>query len=427
MPKHQTSTRSSIKERTGIDRLYKRVGKLKVSWYYQHPDNTSETLASAPLGDRKAIADAERSATRKALDIPQGVGVAGSVAEMIERFRDEVAPTHYRDQSKDGLAVRTGTYANLVKFFGAMRPMGLKTLHGYQFLEARAKAGAPAKANKELSLMSTICHYAVRWGLIEANPFTDMMQNRIEKKVRTIYRGQVVRFYLWSCRQTPGYQVMGCAGMFTYLTGFRAAEVRPFHIAGLGKDGVRVVSAKRKMGEDEVTKLRDWSPRLRTVVARAKEAHTASRMYLFANAKGQPYTKSGWGVAVGGRDVRLDRIFRQRGGGRAGGETGMGGPLPGSAQVRRSDGAVRGIQDHRAPGVLLPVRCAAGGDYYEAAEPERGRLRLRRARESGDHAPALRPAHGATCQGHGMNSLGTTTEFVICEPFRCVVLQILCA
>lgn len=295
MPKRQTSTPSSRKERTGIDRLYKRVGKLKVSWYYQHPDGTSETVGSAPLGDRKAIADAERSAKRKALDIQQGVVMAGSVAEMIERFRDEIAPTHYRDQSKDGLAVRAGTYANLTKFFGAMRPAALKTVHGYQYLDARAKAGAPAKANKELSLMSTICHYAVRWGLLDANPFTDMMQNRTEKKVRTIYRSQIVRFYLWSRRQAAGYRVMGCAGMFTYLTGFRAAEVRPFHVAGLGKEGVRVVSAKRKMGENEVTKLREWSPRLRAVVKRAQQAHSTSRMYLFANAKGTPYTKSGWG------------------------------------------------------------------------------------------------------------------------------------
>lgn len=286
---------SGRKERTGIDRLYKRVGKRKVSWYYQHPDNKSETLASATLGDRKAISHAERTAKRKALDIQQGVVVAGSVKQMIERFRDEVAPVHYRDQSKDGLAVRAGTYANLTKFFGAMRPIALKTQHGYQYLDARAKASAPAKANKELSLMSTICHFAVRWGLIEANPFREMILNRTEKKVRTIYRRQVVRFYLWARRQTSGYQIMGCAGMFTYLTGFRAAEVRPFHLAGLSKEGVRVVSAKRKMGDDEVTKLREWSPRLRTVVARAKHAHSASRMFLFANAKGQPYTKSGWG------------------------------------------------------------------------------------------------------------------------------------
>lgn len=295
MPKLRTSTPSVPKERTGIDRLYKRVGKRKISWYYQYPDNTSDTFATAPLGDRKAIADAERSAKRKALDIQQGMIVAGSVTEMIERFRDEVAPERYRDQSKDGLAVRASAYGNLKKFFGAMRPRALKTQHGYQYLDARAEAGAPAKANKELSLMSTICHFAIRWGLIEANPFTDMIQNRIERNVRTIDRSQIVLFYRWTRRQTSAYQVMGCAGMFTYLTGFRAAEVRPFHMAGLCKEGVRVVNAKRKKGEDEVTKLREWSPRLRRVVARANQAYTAGRLFLFANAKGQPYTKSGWG------------------------------------------------------------------------------------------------------------------------------------
>jgi site-specific recombinase XerD len=306
MPKHRTSTPSSSKERTGIDRLYKRVGKRKISWYYQHPDNTSETLATATPGDRKAIADAERIAKRKALDIQQGVVVAGSVAEMIERFRDEIAPTHYRDQSKEGMAVRAGTYANLIKFFGAMQPLSLKTLHGYQYLEARAKAGAPAKANKELSLMSTICHYAVRWGLIEANPFTDMMQNRTEKDVRTIYRHQVMQFYRWTRHQRPAYQALGCAALFAYLTGFRAAEVRPFHVTGLTTDGVRVINAKRKKGQEEVVKLRDWSPRLRTVVARAKATHTSSRMYLFANSKGRPYSKSGWGSVW--TDVMFDWI-----------------------------------------------------------------------------------------------------------------------
>lgn len=295
MPKSQTST-PSRKERTGIDRLYKYVGKRKVSFYYQHPDGTSETLASANLGDREAIATASATAKRKALDIQQGQIVAGSVAEMIERFRDDIAPTHYRDQSKDGLAVRAGAYGNLIKFFGKMAPMTLRTLHGYQYLDARAKAGAPEKAKKELSLMSTICHYAVRWGLIEANPFTDMLHTKNDKTVRTTSRSQIVRFYLWALRQPAGVRIFGCAAMFTYLTGFRAAEVRPFHVSGLNqKEGVRVISAKRKKGEEEVSKLREWSPRLRVVVERAKTTHQAARLYLFANTSGQPYTRSGWG------------------------------------------------------------------------------------------------------------------------------------
>ncbi len=295
MPKLPTST-PSRKERTGVDRLYKRVGVRKVSWYYQYQDGTSETLGSAALGDRKGIADAERSAKRAALDIQQGVVTAGSVAQMIERFRDDIAPTHYLDQSKDGLAVRASTYSNLIKFFGGMAPMTLRTLHGYQFLDARAKSGAPAKANKEMSLMSTICNYAVRWGVIEANPFVGMMQNQTETNVRTTSRSQIVRFYLWAQRHDSAqFRVLGCAAMFTYLTGFRAAEVRPFHVDGLSDDGVRVLSAKRKKGKSEVVKLREWSTRLRAVVKRAQQTHRTERSYLFSNSTGGAYTRSGWG------------------------------------------------------------------------------------------------------------------------------------
>ena len=103
---------------------------------------------------------------------------------------------------------------------------------GYQYLEARAKSGAPAKANKELSLMSTICNFAVRWGLIEANPVVRLMRNRTDKQVRIVTRSQIVRFYLWSLRQPAAFRNLGCAAMFTYLTGFRAAEVRPFRVEG---------------------------------------------------------------------------------------------------------------------------------------------------------------------------------------------------
>lgn len=294
MPTPRTS-KHSPKERTGIDRLYKRVGVRKVSFYYQYPDGSSETMATAATGDRKGIAEAERLAKRKALDILEGKIIAGSVADMIDRFKVDIAPTHYRDQSKDGLAVRQGAYNNLIKFFGKMSPMALKTLHGYQFLDARAKDGAPAKANKELSLMSTICNYAVRWGVIELNPFTGMMQNKTDKDVRAISRSQIVRFYLWSLHQPATFRNLGCAAMFTYLTGFRAAEVRPFHVSGLSSEGVRVMSAKRKKGEAEVVKLREWSTRLRVVVARAKQTHKVDRMYLFANLRGGPYTRSGWG------------------------------------------------------------------------------------------------------------------------------------
>jgi integrase len=282
------------KERTSIDRLQRYVGVRVVSWYYLYPDGRSETLAKAPRGDREAMALAEKKAMRHALDIQQGQVLAGSVAQMIERFEEEVAPTHYADQSKAGVANRKAAFRNLTKFFGKMAPQQLKTIHGYQYLDDRAKSGAPSAANKEMAYMSTICKYAIRWGTIESNPFQDMMLNTVDSEVRTITRSQCVRFYLWAIRQDLPYLVMGCAAMFAYLTGFRAAEVRPFHASGLKSDAVYVVSAKRKKGENQVMKARVWSTRLKVVVKRAQQARKHTSLYLFANRRNQPYTKSGW-------------------------------------------------------------------------------------------------------------------------------------
>lgn len=296
MPTNRTTAYSNSKERTGIPRLYRRVLKHTISFCYQYPNGTSETFATAPKGDKKAVLEAERIAKRRALDVQAGTIVSGSIADAIDRFQKEVDPKHYLDQSKDGKAVRKGQYNRLIQYFGSMQPESLKARHGYSYLDERAKAGAPMLANKEMALMSTMSNYWVRWGLIDANPFTGLMQNKGDKKVRTVSRRQIVRFYLWSQKQDkPAIKVFGCAALFCYLTGFRAAEVRPFHASGLTDEGVRVTAAKRKKGEDAVIKLREWSPKLRTVVKRAQQAYGRERLYLFGNRHGKPYSRSGWG------------------------------------------------------------------------------------------------------------------------------------
>ena len=287
--------RINLNEPTGIDRLYKRYGVRKVSFWYKYPDGRSETFVTAPRGDRSAIATAERAAKRKAVDIQAGQVIVGSVADMIDRFKTDIDREHYRDQSRDGKAVRDAAYEKLTKFFGRMAPLKLETYHGYQYLDQRAKAGAPIGANKDMALMSTICAYAVRWGVVKTNPFVGMMQNTADKDVRAIEREQIVRFYLWALRREQAFRTMGVAAMFCYLTGFRAAEVRPFHMSGITAAGVKVVSAKRKKGERETVKLRHWSLRLRVVVERAKRDRKVESLFLFPNRRGQPYSKSGWG------------------------------------------------------------------------------------------------------------------------------------
>lgn len=236
---------------------------------------------------------------RLALDIQAGAVVANSVAALIERFEHQEDKRHFLDQAEESVSNRKAIYRNLTKFFGRMAPGALRGVHGYQFLDARAEAGAPARANKELAMMQTILHYAVRWGLVEANPFVSLKLNRTERKVRTVSRRQVVRFYLWSVRQGLRERVFGCAAMFAYLTGFRASEVRPFLKSGVLESGVQIVAAKRKLGEDVVVKHRRCSRRLAVVIARSMDRpDVEGSPYLFAPTKKVKkrlsYTKSGW-------------------------------------------------------------------------------------------------------------------------------------
>lgn len=101
--------------------------------------------------------------------------------------------------------------------------------------------------------------------------------------------------------------------MFTYLTGFRAAEVRPLHISGKTKECVIVTSATRKKGQAEVLKLREWSTKLRVVIARQTDAPDAAPIPVHQLRRPGVHTV-GYGVGMAGRNVRMDRVIRHQGG-----------------------------------------------------------------------------------------------------------------
>lgn len=61
---------------------------------------------------------------------------------------------------------------------------------------------------------------------------------------------------------------IGWTAMLTYLTGFRAAEAWAFAMVDFSNDRICVVSAKRKMGKDEITKAPEYLTRLRFIAAR---------------------------------------------------------------------------------------------------------------------------------------------------------------
>ncbi|AJC22039.1 hypothetical protein RO07_18910 [Pandoraea pulmonicola] len=88
--KRRTSSPSHRKETVqGVDCLRKYVGKHKVSFHYRHLDGSNERLVTADLGDQAVIANAERVAKRRALEIQSGTIVADPVADVIRLFREK--------------------------------------------------------------------------------------------------------------------------------------------------------------------------------------------------------------------------------------------------------------------------------------------------------------------------------------------------
>lgn len=118
------------------------------------------------------------------------------------------------------------------------------------------------------------------------------------------------------------------------------------------------------------------------MVKRAQQAHTTSRLYLFANEKGRPYAKSGWGSLWA--DAMFDWIasFDNE---------------VATALAAKPEWEVRYRAAWKAKTMIEPyegyklaghpayfARRATGRNYNEAPEPKRQRLRLCRTCEPGD-------------------------------------------
>ncbi|QOY95610.1 hypothetical protein IM543_07090 [Massilia sp. UMI-21] len=74
------------------------------------------------------------------------------------------------DASTDGPAVVDSSHlVTILRWLRAAADSG-KPVHSYKYLDLRAAEGAPAKANKEIALLSAVLEFGRRKGELETNP-----------------------------------------------------------------------------------------------------------------------------------------------------------------------------------------------------------------------------------------------------------------
>lgn len=280
-------------------RLYERIGKFKVSYGYKLPDGTSAFRLTAPASDKAACARIKADAIERA-NILNGVVAegAGETQRLFNRYFawQRGLPANSEDRKADSTLRENEKYEapRLLRSFGKVKPSSIKPVHIYTYLDCRASEGAPAKANKEIALLSTVLEFGRRKGVLETNPCRDIKYNKTTPDTRYVTEAER-EFAMGVARERGGMYIINMLCLrAAYLTVSRPDEMRHLVRQEITEQGVRMPVGKRRGGQAQKYKLIEWSDELRAVITEALELQRTSSLYVFGNSHGQPYTTSGF-------------------------------------------------------------------------------------------------------------------------------------
>lgn len=279
-------------------RLYERIGKFKVSYGYKLPDGKWAFRLTAPVDDKAACARIRAEAIDRA-NVLNGAPLEGGETEAL--FRRYFAwqrglPADSEERKADSTLNENekNEAPRLLRVFGKVKPAIIKPVHIYKYLDGRAAEGAPAKANKEIALLSAVLEFGRRKGVLETNPCRDIKYNKTRPDTRYVTPAEL-DLVMRVARERGGMYVVGALCLrAAYLTVSRPDEMRHITRQAITDAGVEMPVGKRKKGQALKYKLIEWSAELRAVIDEALKLQRTTSMYVFGNSDGQPYTTSGW-------------------------------------------------------------------------------------------------------------------------------------
>lgn len=262
-------------------RLYVYEGKRRPTYY---------TITAA--NQRINLGHELIEAKRKLLDLEAGRPVAGSIAELFDRYMPEVSAKKAPATHKDEKASKVF----LVKVFGKMRPQDIRPVHVAKYLDERGKT-APVRANREKALLSHVFSMAMRWGIVDANPCRGVARNTETPRDRLVTDRELCGFIAHNAGSETG-SLLGLVAWFAYLTSQRKGDLLKIRLDHLTDEGIVV-----QQGKTGAKVLVEWTPKLRECVAEIRALPRPVRgLFLICNRAGQPYTDSGfkalWGRAM---------------------------------------------------------------------------------------------------------------------------------
>ncbi|MEM5426821.1 hypothetical protein [Cupriavidus oxalaticus] len=210
-------------------RLYMRAGKFKTSYGYKLDTGKWAFRLSASTNNPEAVAAIRDEAIRRANELNGNVVRAGTVESLFERYFEwqEGLPADSESRKADGtLTENRRESKKLIGVFGKMAPETIKPVHVYKYLAGRASKGAPAKANKEIALLSAVLEYGRKHGDLEENPCRGIEYNPTRPRQRVVSPAEMQLMRRIARERGGSYHIMALCANTAFLTVSRPDEMR---------------------------------------------------------------------------------------------------------------------------------------------------------------------------------------------------------
>ena len=205
--------------------------------------------------------------------------MAGSVGALIEKYMIEIAPRKAKSTYQGNLIEAK----NLKDVFGKMPVLEIRPMHIAKYLDIRG-IKAPIRANREISLLSHIFSYAMRWGQIDRNPCIGVAKHPEKGRDRYISDQE------FDCVKKLASELIATVMDFAYITALRKGDILNLRLDKITDEGILITQSKTGAKQ-----LYEWTDGLIEVVNRAKALKRPIRgFYLFCTRQGQPYSDSGF-------------------------------------------------------------------------------------------------------------------------------------
>lgn len=233
------------------------------------------------LSDDKALALAKWAELEGETPIPQNEDkpIKGSVGELIARYMIEIAPrkaaSTYQGNKMEA--------ENLKKVFNKVQAHAVLPTHIAKYLDTRGKT-SPVRANREISLLSHIFSYGMRWGAIHRNPCLGVARHKETGRDRYITDSEFAGV------KSIASELIATVMDFAYITALRKGDILGLRLEQITDEGIWIKQSKTGSKQ-----LYEWTDGLNEVVNRAKSLNrTFRRTHLFCTRQGEPYSDSGF-------------------------------------------------------------------------------------------------------------------------------------